>query len=194
MMRGTMRVVGDERTHNINLQQQAPDKYYIWINLVGEGVFERGNNGDIAWERTPREARQLSEAEKVKSAQTFDFYTELNYEKWVTSVQSVSVEGFADQRCDVLELTNHLGEREKVYFSQLNGRKVGMVKDLGAEQERIIRYGQYLERDGIFTAMSIEEKVGSLRKLWIFDSLEWGKTDADFGTPSFIKGPSSSGQ
>ena len=185
-MKGTMRVPGAERAHSVNFQQRAPDHYYLWINVIGEGVFERGHTGELAWERTPTKTRKLSEEERQANQHVFDFHSELNYALWVDSVQAVGAEKFGDQLCDVLDITTYLGEKERLFFNQGSGRKVGRVKAPGSEQERVIRYGQYLQRDGVFTAMSVEERIGDLRKIWIYDELEWNKTDADFGTPSFL--------
>ena len=185
-MKGTMRVPGAKRAHSVNLQQRAPDHYYLWINVIGEGVFERGHTGELAWERTPRNTRKLSEEERKANRQVFDFHSELNYASWVESVQSVGTEKFGDQLCDVIDITNYLGEKERLFFNQDSGRKVGRVKEPGTNEERIIRFGQYLQRDGVFTAMSVEERIGDLRKIWIYDELLWDNTDADFGTPSFL--------
>ena len=87
-----MRVPGANGAHSVNLQQRAPDQYYLWINVIGEGVFERGHTGELAWERTPKSKRKLSEEERQASQHVFDFHSGWNYALWVDSVQSIGAE------------------------------------------------------------------------------------------------------
>ena len=182
-IKGTMRELGSDITHEYHLQQRSPNLYYIRINLVGIGIFERGYDGSTFWERTPRGASVLSEEEQNKLLSVVDFYYDINYRRWYSSIKTHQQAEFAGQICDVVEVVTYNGEKEKIFFAKDTGLKVGVVRFLGTEDETIIRYGHYVEQDGIKIPLSKEEKMKDLHRIWMIDEFIWNKADSDFNPP-----------
>jgi len=180
---GTIRELGSSQTHEYQLHQQSPNLYYIRINIRGKGVFERGYNGSVFWERGPNSSRVLTPEEKQNLLPSIDFYADVNYRQWYPVITTRTEAEFAGQPCDLLEVLNHKGEQEQVFFSKETGLKMGIVRFAGTDEETIVRYGHYISYDGIKMASSIEEKRGEIHRVWMIESVQWNAADLDFSPP-----------
>jgi hypothetical protein len=187
-LKGSIKEVSSNKTHEYYLQQRAPNLYYIRINVIGIGIFERGYDGSVFWERTPRGAALLTEEEQNKMLPVVDFYQDLNYKTWYSEIHDRQEVSFAGQVCDMLDVTTYNGKKEQIFFSQETGLRVGIVRMIGTDEEIIIRYGHYLDKEGLKIPVSKEEKMGDIHRVWIIDQFVWDKTDADFNLPPSLQG------
>ena len=186
IVRGTLEEIGSGKQSTFSIQRKQPNFYYIQINLLEMGIYERGFDGENFWERTPRSARMLPVEEVQLLAPSLDFYFDANWQKWYPKFIYREVGEFGGERCDILTVENHLGKREKIFFSQSTGLKIGQVKNVGENPETIIRFGQYLPKDNVQVPMYIEEKQGELHKLWRITDFTWDRADVDFRPPPIL--------
>ena len=186
LMRGTLEELGQGKQNTFTIQRKAPDFYYIQINLLELGIYERGFDGKNFWEKTPRSAKMLSVEEVASLLPSVDFYADLNWIKWYPKIMYREVAEFGGEVADILTVENHYGQQEKFIFSKDSGLKIGQVKNIGAENEKVIRFGQYLLKNDIRIPMYIEEKQGDLHKLWRITSFTWDRSDVDFRPPPIL--------
>jgi hypothetical protein len=187
-IKGHIKEISTDKTHEYHLQKRAPNLYYIRINMIGTGIFERGSDGSIFWERTPRGASILEDSVQSKMLPNVDFYHDLNYRKWYSEITARQVVEFGGQACDMLETVTFNGQTEQVFFSQDTGLKAGVVRMVGTEQETIIRYGHYIDKGGLKIPLSTEEKMAEIHRVWVIDQFVWDKADADFSPPPSLQG------
>lgn len=186
IIRGTLEEMSDGKQNTFSIQRKAPESYYVQINLLEMGIYERGFDGTNFWERTPRSARMLSEEEVQALGPNLDFYFDINWEKWYPKFLYREIGEFGGESCDILTVENHLGKQEKIIFSKASGLKIGQVKNVGEDPETVIRFGQYLLKENVRIPMYIEEKQGDLHKLWRISDFTWDRTDVDFRPPPIL--------
>ena len=184
---GTVRDVGSEVSNEYHLQRRAPNLYYIRINLSGIGIFERGFDGTTFWERTPRGSAILSDEEQQLLQPLIDFYHDVNFRQWYPTIEQHQQAEFAGQRCDVIDAVNHLGNKERLFFAQESGLKIGVVLKPETEEETVVRYGHYVDQDGILIPFSTEEKRNDIHRIWMIETFTWEHTDVDFGPPPALQ-------
>ena len=184
---GTVRDVGSEMSHEYHLQRKAPNLYYIRINLSGIGIFERGFDGTTFWERTPRGSSVLSDQEQQQLQPLIDFYHDINFRQWYHTIEQHQQAEFAGQLCDVIDVTNHLGKKERLFFAQDSGLKIGVVRSPETEEETIVRYGHYVDQSGILIPLSTEEKRSDIHRIWMIETFTWEYTDVDFSPPPALQ-------
>lgn len=104
---------------------QAPNKRYVEMTF-GEQKVERGTDGDVFWELSPRGASIKEGEEREIQIRRSRFnsllYWRENYEK-VETIGKVDVDG---RSCYEVELTPKVGARETVYFDRKTGLPVKM--------------------------------------------------------------------
>ena len=186
LLNGTVEEMGSGKQNPFTIQKRAPNLYYIRVNLLEMGIFERGYDGINFWERTPQEARMLSEEEVLSLSASLDLYADINWKKWYPKIIYRQKADFAGEIVDAITVENHLGTREKLIFSEQTGLKIGHVKYLGQANETLIRYGQYIQKDNVKIPLYIEEKQGSLHKLWLIDEAVWDRSKIDFRPPPIL--------
>ena len=183
-MTGTMEEVGNNKQHPFTIQRKAPNSYYIRVNLVGIGIYERGFDGEKMWERTPSNNRILPNTEYDQYQELFDFYAVLHHEQWYPKILALDQGEFGGERCHAILVETTKNTREQLFFSQQTGLQVGVLKiGKNTDTDSIIRYGQYVPQNDVKVPMYWEEKLGDLHKLWKVDSFVWDQTDADFHPP-----------
>ena len=184
---GTVRDVGSEVAHEYHLQRKAPNLYYIRINRSGIGIFERGFDGTTFWERTPRGSSLLSAEEQQQLQPLIDFYYDINFRQWYHTIERYQQAEFAGQLCDVVDAINHLGQKERLFFAQESGLKIGVVRSPDTEQETIVRYGHYVDQNGTLIPLSTEEKRSDVHRIWMIETFTWEHTDVDFSPPPALR-------
>ena len=149
--------------------------------MAGTGVFERGFDGEIFWERTPRESRFLNEEEISTLQATVDFQRWAHHMRWYPKIQAIDTVEFAGETCSVVTATTHLGTQERLMFSQSTGLLMG-IEQLG-ERNSITRYGQYLIHENIKVPTYWEDKRDGVHRIWKVEQFEWDRNDVDFRPP-----------
>ena len=162
---GTLEEMGTGKKNSFTIQQKETNHYYIRINLLELGVYERGFDGVNFWERTPRSAKMLNTEELSVLLPSVDFDFALHYKKWYPTILYREKAEFGGELCDILTVENHLGQREKIIFSVASGLKIGHIKNIGQDSEMVIRYGQYVLQDDVKIPLMKEEFQGDLHKL-----------------------------
>lgn len=186
IIRGTLEEMGNEKQSSFSVQRKQPDFYYIQINLLELGIYERGFDGENFWEKTPRSARMLSEEEVQELSPNLDFYFDVNWSKWYPKILYREEGDFGGEMCDILTVENYLGKQEKLIFSKASGLKIGQIKNIGETPETVIRFGQYLRKENVRVPMYIEEKQGDVHKLWRINDFIWDRVEVDFRPPPIL--------
>lgn len=180
-MTGAMEYVGESGRNNFTIEQKIPNLYYIRISLAGTGVFERGFDGEIFWERTPRESRFLTEEDVSTLQATIDFQRWAHHMQWYPEINALETVEFAGETCDALTATTHQGTQERLMFSQSTGLLMG-IEHIG-ERNSITRYGQYLIHDNIKVPTYWEDKRDGIHRVWKVEQFEWDRNEVDFRPP-----------
>lgn len=186
LIRGTLEELGKGKQNTFTIQKKAPNFYYIQINLLELGIYERGFDGETFWERTPRSAKMLTLEEAKPLLPSIDFYADLNWIKWYPKIMYREVAEFGGEVADILTVENYYGQQEKIIFSRDSGLKIGQIKNIGADNETVIRFGQYIIKNDVRIPMYIEEKLGDLHKIWLITSFTWDRSDVDFRPPPIL--------
>lgn len=107
---------------NISIWQKAPNMSYMTIELAGVGKIERGNNGEVAWEKNPLMGTRLLEGdEKYQADREADMYGDLNYKQNYSKIEYKGTAEVDGAKAHKVEMTGKTGNVETRYYDAESG-------------------------------------------------------------------------
>ena len=176
--------------------RKAPNQI-ITIIEVGEqdGTkkhYLKGFDGDLGWENTPQDIRQIHGTDLDLLKQEADFYASLNHETWYPHLLNIIEQEFAGRPAYRLSTYNHLEEQEDLFFDQESNLLLGKVRKVKPleskdhngskrsqknisepETEIWTRYGHYVMVDDVQIPFSMEINIDNNSKLILLEEAAW---------------------
>lgn len=186
-MTGMMGVEGD-----VMIYAMAPDRMLVVTNIPGIGEIRQGFDGKVAWGIDPMQGpRVLSGKELEQGRQQADFYSDLNYEKYFKSMETVGKTEFAGvQTYEVKFVTSWDSELISYYDAEsglLRGNKVTQESPMGAIPT-VTTLSEYKEFDGIKLPTKMVSKVMMGEQIITISEVTHGAIDESlFTIPEEIK-------
>jgi hypothetical protein len=144
-------VINRGETWNLEIYQQAPDKYSAVITSPG-GVIYQGYDGAVGWVKTPDGQRELGKEETARLKRQADLYGELNLKSRYSGMSVVGKENVGSHVAFVIEALSTEGRTARLFFDTRTGyllRKIVLMETvLGADPEQT-DYEDYRRVDGV---------------------------------------------
>ena len=196
LTQGKVRTPDSQFDMSFKTYRKAPNQI-ITIIEVGEqdGTkkhYLKGFDGDLGWENTPQDIRQVHGTELDLLKQEADFYASLNHEIWYPHLLNIIEQEFAGRPAYRLSTYNHLEEQEDLFFDQESNLllgKVRKVKPLESEEHNGLkrsqknisepeteiwtRYGHYVMVDDVQIPFSMEVNIDNNSKLILLEEAAW---------------------
>ena len=148
------------------LYQAAPDKFYFLVTTP-QGPFERGFNGQVAWEKNARGVREVSGGELANFKAGNSLFSLINLKEQYARPPRARRDKIGDRDVFVLDGTTTDGKRMRLYFDATTGlllRRVTATPSLIGIIPEQIDFEDYREIDGVkfpFTARASTIEVGN---------------------------------
>ncbi len=145
--------------------QVAPDRFYQNVTTP-QGAFERGFNGTVGWERTPRGVRELSGGELAQLRSINSLFALIKLKEQLTRTR-VGLDKIGDRDVYVVTGTIADGNRQRLFFDMQTGlllRRVTYMSTMVGIIPDQVDLDDYREVDGVkfpFTAVSSTIEVGN---------------------------------
>jgi len=180
-LRGRIRIMDDPIERRFVLVKQNPNRLLTKIQNPNGHTLEVGFDGTLGWERINGETKEIEPSRMSLLHRQADFFFELHHAKWYPEIHDIKEEMYSSRPCHVVFTTNHLGEKEEIYFDQVSGLKVGTARHPNEESTTIwTRYGHYVSMDDIQIPLSTEEIRGEINHKIVF--IEEGTWDNAINT------------
>ena len=132
LTQGKVRTPDSQFDMSFKTYRKAPNQI-ITIIEVGEqdGTkkhYLKGFDGDLGWENTPQDIRQIHGTDLDLLKQEADFYASLNHETWYPHLLNIIEQEFAGRPAYRLSTYNHLEEQEDLFFDQESNLLLGKVR------------------------------------------------------------------
>ncbi len=148
------------------LYQAAPDKFYFLVT-TSQGRFERGFNGQVAWERTARGVREVNGGELANFKAGNSLFSLINLKEQYARPPRARRDKIGDRDVFVVDGATTEGKRMRLYFDATTGllvrRVTGTPSMIGVIPEQV-DFEDYREIDGVkfpFTARASTIEVGN---------------------------------
>ena len=148
------------------LYQAAPDKFYLMVTTP-QGPFERGFNGQVAWEKTARGVREISGGELANFKAGNSLFNLINFKEQYARPPRARRDKIGDRDVYVLDGMTADGKRMRLYFDAATGlllrRVTATTSMIGIIPEQV-DFEDYREVDGVkfpFTARTSTIEVGN---------------------------------
>jgi hypothetical protein len=148
------------------LYQAAPDKFYFLVTTP-QGPFERGFNGQVAWEKTALGVREVTGGELANFKAGNSLFTLINLKEQYARPPRVRRDKIGDRDVFVLDGMTTDGKRMRLYFDAATGllaRRVTFTTSMVGLIPDQVDFEDYREIDGVkfpFTARASTIEVGN---------------------------------
>ncbi len=149
-MEGTVNA-GKGRNFSITIFQKAPD-FYFSSSVLPFGKFERGYNGKVGWEKSPRGVRKIEQPDIQDLKLDADFYAPVNFLKNFFHLKFNDVSVINKDTVYEVDGNSSNIRRYKFYFSTRTGlllRKIQYDKTLLGNLQTKTDYKDYKPVNGI---------------------------------------------
>jgi hypothetical protein len=176
------------------LYQAASDKFYFLVTTP-QGPFERGFNGQVAWEKTARGVREVTGGELANFKAGNSLFSLINLKEQYARPPRVRRDKIGDRDVFVLDGTTTDGKRMRLYFDATTGlllrRVTGTPSMIGVIPEQV-DFEDYREIDGVkfpFTARASTIEVGNPVSTRTFTEIKVNAPvdDSKFNMPPAVK-------
>ena len=159
-------------TWSYEVYQSGPDKIYVVLNTPKQGVFERGFNGSVGWEKSNRGLRALEGQELAVLRRYPNLFKDIKLKEQFSRLMFGGKDKINDREVYVLRGVTRDDRRERLYFDVQTGLLVRRVTNsptmIGLIPEQI-DFEDYKSVDGLmvpFTIriLSVDPNISSTRK------------------------------
>ncbi|HXI25394.1 MAG TPA: photosynthetic reaction center cytochrome c subunit family protein [Pyrinomonadaceae bacterium] len=131
--------------------QAPPNKFYIRAT-VGQGVIERGFDGQAGWEKSARGVRQLDPVEISRLQGSINLWGNLKLKEQYTRLRTVGRDKVGDRDTYVILATRSETESERLFFDIETGlllRRITYLRTMIGTIPEQFDFEDYREVDGV---------------------------------------------
>ena len=165
-MKGTW-LTSDGITLGYEVYQSAPDKLYTILNTPKQGVFERGFNGQTAWEKSSRGVRDLEGTQVIYLKRYPDLFKDIKLQGQFTRLSSARKDKIDGKDVYLLVGIGVDGKGERLYFDAQTGLLVRRISStttvVGLIPEQV-DYEDYRDVDGMKVPFTI--RITAIDPFW----------------------------
>jgi hypothetical protein len=135
---------------NLEVYQVPPGKFYMRTTL-DQGVFERGFDGQVGWEKSPRGVRQLNSVEVWRMQNSIDLFGNLNFKQY-TRLRTVGRDKVGDRDAYVILANRSNTDVERLFFDVETGlllRRITYLRTMVGIIPEQFDFEDYREVDGV---------------------------------------------
>ncbi len=176
IVKGTV-IQANGNSVQFELTQAAPDKFYLLVTTP-QGTIERGFNGQVGWEKTPRVVREVTGAELNSFKVANGLFTLLKLKEQYSKPPRVRKDKIGDRDVYIVDGTTSDNRRMRLYFDAASGlllrRTTTMPTIVGIIPDQI-DFEDYREADGLkfpFIARAAALEVGNPTSTRTFTELK----------------------
>ena len=151
---------------NYEVQMAAPDKFHIAVTTQ-QGNIERGFDGNVGWEKSPRGVNELAAVVLDDLKATFLFYRNLKLKEQFAQTRARGREKIGDRNTIVVTGQTADKKTERLYFDAETGlllRRVSYTQTMVGVIPYQIDFEDYRDVDGVklpFTVRVSTVEVGN---------------------------------
>jgi outer membrane lipoprotein-sorting protein len=159
------------------LSQAAPDKFYLLVTTP-QGTIERGFNGQVGWEKTPRGGRQITGTELINFKTSNGLFTLLKLKEQYSKPPRVRKDKLGDHDVYIVDGTTLDNRRMRLYFDAISGlllRRITTMSTMVGIIPDQIDLEDYREANGLkfpFTLRASTLEVGNPTSTRTFTELK----------------------
>ena len=159
-------------TWSYEVYQSGPDKIYVVLDTSKQGVFERGFNGSVGWEKSNRGLRALEGQELAVLRRYPNLFKDIKLKEQFSRLMFGGKDKINDREVYVLRGVTRDDRRERLYFDVQTGLLVRRVTNsptmIGLIPEQI-DFEDYKSVDGLMVPFtirifSVDPNISSTRK------------------------------
>ncbi|MBA2704041.1 MAG: c-type cytochrome [Blastocatellia bacterium] len=159
-------------TWGYEVYQSGPDKIHVVLNTPKQGVFERGFNGSVGWEKSIHGLRALEGQELAVLRRYPDLFKDIKLKEQFSRLTFGGKDKIGDREVYVLRGMTTDNRRERLYFDTQTGLLVRRVTSsptmIGLIPEQI-DFEDYRNVDGLMVPFtlrisSVDPNISSTRK------------------------------
>ena len=135
---------------NLEVYQAPPNKFYMRTTLE-QGVFERGFDGQVGWEKSPRGVRQLNSVEAWRMQNSINLFGNLNFKQY-TRLRTVGRDKVGDRDAYVILANRSDTDVERLFFDVETGlllRRITYLRTMLAVIPEQFDFEDYRDVDGV---------------------------------------------
>ncbi len=136
---------------NYEVQMAAPDKFHIAVTTP-QGTIERGFDGSVGWEKSPRGVNELAAAVLDDLKATFLFYRNLKLKEQFAQTRARGREKIGDRNTIVVTGQTADKKTERLYFDAESGlllRRTSYTQTMVGVIPYQIDFEDYRDVDGV---------------------------------------------
>ena len=159
-------------TWGYEVYQSGPDKIYVVLNTPKQGVFERGFDGSVGWEKSNRGLRAVEGQELAVMRRYPDLFKDIKLKEQFSRLTFGGQDKINDREVYVLRGVTTDNRRERLYFDAQTGLLVRRVTNtptmIGLIPEQV-DFEDYRSVDGLMVPFtirisSVDPNISSTRK------------------------------
>jgi hypothetical protein len=165
-MKGTW-LTSDGITLGYEVYQSAPDKLYTILNTPKQGVFERGFNGQTAWEKSSRGVRDLEGTQLFYLKRYPDLFKDIKLQGQFTRLSFARKDKIDGKDVYVLVGIGVDGKGERLYFDAQTGllsRRITSTTTVVGLIPEQVDYEDYRDVDGLKVPFTI--RITAIDSFW----------------------------
>jgi hypothetical protein len=135
---------------NLEVYQAPPGKFYMRTTL-DQGVFERGFDGQVGWEKSPRGVRQLNSVEVWRMQNSIDLFGNLNFKQY-TRLRTAGRDKVGDRDAYVVLANRTDTDVERLFFDVETGlllRRITYLRTMVGNIPEQFDFEDYRDVDGV---------------------------------------------
>ncbi len=135
---------------NLEIYQAPPNKFYMRTTM-DQGVFERGFDGQVGWEKSPRGVRQLNSVEVWRGQNSINLFGNLNFKQY-TRLRTVGRDKVGDRDAYVILASRSDTDVERLFFDVETGlllRRITYLHTMIANIPEQFDFEDYRDVDGV---------------------------------------------
>jgi hypothetical protein len=135
---------------NLEVDQLPPNKFYLRTTL-DQGVFERGFDGQVGWEKSPRGVRQLDPVEIWRMQNSINLFGNLNFKQY-TRLRTIGRDKVGDRDAYVIAANRSDTDIERLFFDVETGlllRRITYLRTMIGTIPEQFDFEDYRDVDGV---------------------------------------------
>lgn len=135
----------------LEIEQAPPNKFHIRATLE-QGMFERGFDGQVGWEKSPRGVRQLDPTEVWRMQNSITLWGNLKLKEQYTRMRTVGRDKVGDRDAYVILATRSDTDVERLFFDVETGlllRRITYLRTMVGTIPEQFDFEDYRDVDGV---------------------------------------------